>query len=332
MDWSLSILAVAIILDMLIGDPDWLWRRMPHPVVYFGHMIIFFEKWLNDPNLDPELDKGTTKLFGILNCLILVGFAATFGQLLASLFDDLSWWGMALEAVIAAIFIAQKSMSDHVNHIIEPLKRGDLEAARKSLSMIVGRKTDHLDETGVTRAAIESLAENFSDGTVAPIFWYMVLGLPGLLAYKMLNTLDSMIGHKTQRYQEFGWASAKLDDLANWIPARLSALIIAMAASLISGGTTFQRAINTALRDARKHRSPNAGWPEAAMAGALNIALAGPRLYATGLVDDLYINEPGRKALIVGDLIYAKKLFWMACAVELIVIALLAAIAYLSVF
>lgn len=326
MDWHLTLLAAAILLDMLIGDPDWLWRRTPHPVVYFGHMIIFFEKWLNDPDLDAT----TQKIFGIFNCILLVGLTAVLGLSIHIFLMGFGWWGFAIEALIIAIFIAQKSMVDHVSRVHEPLQLGDLAGARHAVSMIVGRDPNQLNAAGIARASIESLSENFSDGTLAPIFWYALLGLPGLFAYKMLNTLDSMIGHKTEKYQHFGWASAKLDDLANWIPARLSALLIAAAALIVNGLPAAQQALGTAFQDAKLHRSPNAGWPESAMAGALNIALAGPRQYASYSVDDPYMNAGGRHDIGPQEIKVALKIFWWACMVELMVIAALALVAYVA--
>lgn len=321
MEWQLLILATAIILDMLFGDPDWLWRRTPHPVVYFGHMIIFFEKWLNDPDLDGNIKK----IFGIFNCILLVGFAALLGLLIQSLLVGSGVWGFAIEAIIVAIFIAQKSMADHIKRVLDPLLLGDVQSARHAVSMIVGRDPNHLDEAGISRASVESLAENFSDGTVAPIFWYAFLGLPGILAYKMLNTLDSMIGHRTKKYKHFGWASALLDDLANWIPARLSALLIAAGAFIVRGPQAAAHAVKIAFSDASLHRSPNAGWPEGAMSGALDVALAGPRQYATYRVDDPFINSGGRQTMDAEDIKVALKIFWWACMAELLLIAIVTA-------
>ncbi len=225
-------------------------------------------------------------------------------------------------ALIASVFIAQRSLYQHVAKVRSAFAEGGLAGARGSVSMIVGRDPALLDEAGVCRAAIESCAENFSDGVVAPVFWLALLGLPGLIAYKAINTADSMIGHRTERHDSFGWAAARLDDLVNLIPARLSALLLAIAAP-IAGGS-----VNTSLRvvkrDASKHRSPNAGWPESAMAGALGLALAGPRRYAEHLVADPFLNAEATKEAVPDDIDRALDLYAAACVIEAAAYAALA--------
>jgi adenosylcobinamide-phosphate synthase len=305
----LAVLLVALILDRLVGDPDWLWRRISHPVVIFGNAIGFAEKRFNRPS-DTDLTrrrKGKIVIAGLM-----LG-AAGSGWGLARLFCDLGAAGMLLEVIVVAIFLAQKSLADHVAAVAAGLREGGLEGGRKAVSMIVGRDPEALDEAGVARASIESLAENFSDGIVAPALWYAVLGLPGLLAYKMLNTADSMIGHLNERYRDFGRASAKLDDLANWPAARLAAMLIAAAAGLIKGRAAMRRSAELALTDSGLHRSPNAGWPEAAMAGGLGLSLAGPRHYGGELVMEASVNASGSRNADAGSIVEALVIFRRAC-------------------
>lgn len=323
-EWHFVILFCAILLDMLVGDPDWLWRKYTHPIVWFGRFTGYLDKKLNLTGLS----KRWRKINGIVTITALVLSALVFGVLSVMLFSQLGFLGQLVEIVIVAIFIAQKSMSDHVERVIKPLKDGDIAGARAAVSMIVGRDTTELDESSISRATIESMSENFSDGVVAPIFWFAVLGLPGLFAYKMINTADSMLGHMTEKYQSFGWASAKLDDLVNWLPARLSTLFIIISSIFGSGTAAALRAICVVLQDAKLHRSPNAGWPEAAMAGVLNVALVGPRTYAEYKVDDAYMNATGRGKLMVGDVVLAKTVFWSACLIEAFIILTVISIYY----
>src|SRR6185437_13596178 len=196
-----------------------------------------------------------------------------------------------------------------------------LIAACEAVAMIVGRDPESLDDSGVSRAAIESCAENFSDGVVAPVFWLALLGLPGLFVYKAINTADSMIGHRTPRHRDFGWAAARLDDLFNRVPARLAGMLVALAAPVVGG--SMLTAVTIMWRDARKHRSPNAGWPESAMAGALGVALAGPRRYGESIVDDPFLNAAGRTNAVPDDIGRALKILVAACALEFAVYAAL---------
>jgi len=280
------ILLVALLLDRLVGDPDWLWRRLPHPVVWFGQLIGWGDKWLNDEKCTDEQKRQRGVM--LIICLVLGSLIVGLG--LQVIFQSLGLVGLAVEVLVVSVLLAQKSLLDHVRAVANGLGAGGLEGGRRAVAMIVGRDPKTLDETGVGRAAIESLAENFSDGVVAPALWYVLLGLPGLLAYKMINTADSMIGHLSDRYRAFGWAAAKLDDLVNWPAARLSALLI-----ILTKPTDLQENFTIVLRDASLHRSPNAGWPEAAMASVAGLALAGPRIYSGDVADEPFMNDGARK-------------------------------------
>lgn len=310
------IVVIAILFDAVIGDPDWIWRRLPHPVVWIGHAIDVLERTLNVTGW-PARDR---KIAGVGAVLWLVIGAAIVGLMIELVLPD-DWIGIIIEGFLASVLLAQRSLYQHVARVRDAFTEGGLPAARKAVSMIVGRDPDRLDEAGVARAAIESTAENFSDGIAAPIFWLSVCGLPGLIAYKAINTADSMIGHRSERYEQFGWAAARLDDLVNIVPARLSGLLFVAVAPLVGGTMAHSKTIM--FRDAPKHRSPNAGWPESAMAGALGIALAGPRQYAEGPVHDPFLNEEGRAAT-PADINRALKLFIAACALQAAIYAALA--------
>jgi len=313
---ALLLVFAALLLDAVIGDPDWLWRRAPHPVVWIGNGIGWLERRLN---LE-DWTKQTRKFAGGLTVIILVSVAFLIGALLSDLLQG-HWFGFIIEALVASTLIAQRSLYQHVARVHRAFIDGGLPAARKAVAMIVGRDPERLDESGVTRAAIESTAENFSDGIVAPVFWLALLGLPGLIVYKAINTADSMIGHRTDRYIDFGWAAARLDDLVNLVPARLSGVLVALAASVAGG--SMVTSCRTMLRDARHHRSPNAGWPESAMAGALGIALSGPRVYTEGIANEPYLNADGRMAEH-DDIRRALRVYAAACALEALIYAALA--------
>lgn len=316
---ALLLLFAALIVDALIGDPDFLWRRWPHPVVLIGRLIGLLDQALNKDRSSP----GLRKLYGIGALVVLVTFGFCLGYAVEYVARALPF-GQVFTVATAAVFLAQKSLYQHIAAVRDGLLNDGLAGGRKAVAMIVGRDPDRLDEAGVSRAAIESCAENFSDGVVAPAFWFAVLGLPGLIAYKAVNTADSMIGHKTEQYRAFGWAAARFDDLVNLPASRLSGLLIALAAPLAGGSS--RTALETIRADARKHKSPNAGWPEAAMAGALNIALAGPRSYPGYTVEDPFLNANGRKAATVQDISRALNLLIGAC-VLLALFALLSAAA-----
>ena len=313
---ALLLVLAALLLDALIGDPDWLWRRLPHPVVWIGNGIGWLERRLNRESWSGR----QRRLAGVVAVIVLMSCAIFAGGLLADLLND-NWIGFPIEALIASLLIAQRSLYQHVARVYHAFTDGGLPAARQAVAMIVGRDPERLDEAGVARAAIESTAENFSDGIVAPVFWLALLGLPGLIAYKAINTADSMIGHRSARYQDFGWAAARLDDLVNLIPARLSGILVALAAP-IAGGSIIS-SLKIMMRDAGKHRSPNAGWPESAMAGALGIAIAGPRVYAEGAVNDPYLNAEGRTAG-PDDISRALFVFVAACVLQAAIYAALA--------
>ncbi|MGY3617661.1 adenosylcobinamide-phosphate synthase CbiB [Bradyrhizobium sp. USDA 10063] len=310
------IVVLALAFDAIIGDPDLLWRRFPHPVALMGSAINLLDRALNREHWSAAQRKAA----GCLATGVLVAICAGLGLLLQA---ALGWTllGQIAQGLVASILIAQRSLYQHVNRVVSAFTGGGLAEARRAVSMIVGRDPEQLDASGVSRAAIESCAENFSDGVVAPLFWLALLGLPGLLVYKVVNTADSMIGHRSPRHESFGWAAARLDDLLNLAPARLAAALIAMVAPII-GGSTVQ-ALKVMWRDASKHRSPNAGWPEGAMAGALGLALAGPRRYGDRLVDDPFLNTGARLDAGRADIRRALKLLIAACSLEAMIYAAL---------
>lgn len=314
-DEHLLILILALLLDRIIGDPDWLWQRVPHPVVLFGRAISFFDRHFNAKEL-PGL---TRRRNGVMSIVALLFGAVIAGWAVHGLLAFFGWLGILVEAGLVAIFLAQKSLADHVGEVSKALRSEGLDGGRRAVSRIVGRDPETLDEPGVCRAAIESLAENFSDGVVAPALWYAVFGLPGLFVYKMLNTADSMIGHKSETYIDFGWAAARLDDIANWPAARLSILLIAAGALAKKGISALGNTIRVAVRDGGLHRSPNSGRPEAAMAGALDIQLAGPRVYGGQVVREPMINGSGRDIATVSDVEAGISIFYSACTMLTIV-------------
>jgi adenosylcobinamide-phosphate synthase len=305
----LLLLFAGLVIDALFGDMRAVFAYVPHPVATAGRAIAAFDRKLNRP------ERGERARFvrGILTVIILVAAAAALGWAIEVVCRR-SLAGAAVEAVLIGILVAQRSLFQHVAALATALAERGLAAGREAVRHIVGRDPASLDAHGVARAAIESLAENFSDGVVAPAFWYLVLGLPGLFAYKMVNTLDSMIGHRSPRYRSFGWAAARFDDLANLVPAPIGALLLAAASCFAPGGRPG-RALKIMLRDSRKHRSPNAGWPEAAMAGALNLALAGPRRYAGEVVEDPWIGD-GTARATPADIAQALRLYTLACLIE----------------
>jgi adenosylcobinamide-phosphate synthase len=317
--WSdtLFVVVAALAFDALIGDPDFLWRRLPHPVALIGSFIGWLDSKLNLETKSPA----QRKLAGVGVVILLLAISASSGFLIEMALRQIAF-GNLLVGLVASTLIAQRSLYQHVARVSTAFADGGLAEARRAVSMIVGRDPDQLDEAGVCRAAIESCAENFSDGVVAPVFWLALLGLPGLIAYKAINTADSMIGHLSPRYASFGWAAARLDDLVNLIPARLSGLLVAVVAP-VAGGTTAT-ALKVMWRDATKHRSPNAGWPESATAGALGLALAGPRRYGERVVDDAFLNAEARKDATPNDIGRALHLLIAACLLQAAVYAALA--------
>lgn len=315
----LWLLLLALALDAAMGDPPWLWRYIPHPVVMLGALISLLERIGNRQDRSPAFRKAA----GIAALAVLLIVAWGTGWLLETAFNrwPFGWIGTV---VVAAILLAGRSLYDHVAAIASALERDGLPAARREIAKIVGRDPEALDEPAIGRAAIESLAENYSDGVVVPAFWFALLGLPGLLAYKAINTADSMIGHRSPRYRDFGWASARLDDLVNWPAARLSGFLVAIAAPLVGG--SIGNSIRTMFAEASHHRSPNAGWPEAAMAAALGVALAGPRSYGGVKIDDGYMNKSARPEVTPNDIRRSLLLYVGACAALGILVTLSTAV------
>ena len=317
-------LLVAIVLDALLGEPDWVWRKVPHPVVWFGNAIGWFDRRFNKPN---EQSPFAGRSIGLVIILFLAGSGGAMAWILQDALISLGWAGFALLAILSSVLIAQKSLYDHVLAVQKPLAANDIESARYAVSMIVGRETDRLEQDGVARAAIESLAENFSDGIVAPIFWFVLFGFPGLVVYKIVNTADSMIGHKNERYMWFGWASARLDDLLNLAPARLTMLLLLLSPFKTSAGqqsSSTSAVWKAIIKDAPKHRSPNAGWPESATAGRLGIALSGPRYYGAELVDEPFVNDGGKVDIGATEISDALKLYRSSLIVQFLAIAAIA--------
>jgi len=311
------VLVLALCLDALLGDPPALYAIIPHPVMLIGRAIALFDRRLNRETRGPR----ARRVRGIVTLVVLGLSAIAIGVALSALAATFPL-GWILEMLIVAVMVAQRSLYDHVLRVQLALQREGVAGGRAAVSQIVGRDPDVLDGFGVARAGIESLAENFSDGIVAPVFFYAIAGLPGLLLYKTVNTLDSMIGHKSSRYLAFGWASARFDDLLNLIPARLAGLLIALGSTFVSRGRP-DRALRIMWRDAGKHRSPNAGWPEAAMAGALDLALSGPRRYGELVVDDPWLGD-GRARATPSDMRRALMVFIAACLIQLLILAALA--------
>jgi adenosylcobinamide-phosphate synthase len=310
-DENLLVLLLALLLDRIAGDPDWLWSRVPHPVVLFGKAITHFDRKFNSETLT----KAERRLNGTVSITVLLACSAVAGIALHWLLGLFGFVGILFEVLCVAVLLAQKSLADHVSDVAGALRTGGISEGRKAVSRIVGRDPETLDEPGVCRAAIESLAENFSDGVVAPALWFAVFGLPGLFLYKMLNTADSMIGHKSDRYVDFGRASALLDDVANWPAARLSILLIAAGAWLRRGTEACRGAVQVGIRDGGLHRSPNSGRPEAAMAGALDVQLAGPRVYSGIVVSEPMINGAGRETATINDVDSAISVFNASCMI-----------------
>lgn len=292
----------ALALDAAFGWPTALYRRIGHPVGLFAAIIDRCDAGLNKPNRSFAMRRALGMLTLLLLFIVAIGPAWAIQTWLLASFASWGWIGVAILAWPA---LAQRSLFDHVRAVADELDRGDLPAARGAVGAIVGRDTAALDQAGVARAAIESLAESFCDGVAAPLFWLLLLGLPGIWAYKAVNTADSVIGHREDRWRAFGWAAARTDDLANWIPARLSGPILCLAGR---GGWRIL------WRDAGEHASPNAGWPEAAMAGALELRLAGPIAYDAVMHDKAWIGD-GRRDADAGDIDRALTIYLRACLI-----------------
>lgn len=298
MDLRFLTLALALGIDKVFGEPDFIWKKIPHPIIWFGKTLEWMELAFNNADDRPFIKRRN----GLIVLLMLLALAGSAGAFLHWVLRPAGVAGVIIESCIASVFLAHKSLIDHVGAVAQALHNGGLTKGRFAVAQIVGRDTHCLDASGVCRAAIESLAENFADGVIAPAFWFVIGGLPGLFAYKMLNTADSMIGHMNARYVDFGRAAAKFDDAANYVPARLTGLIYAAASYVTVGLTMAKRSLSTMMRDAPLHRSPNSGWPEAALAGGLGIALAGPRIYKGITAHEPMINSSGVYVLAVGDI------------------------------
>ena len=309
-----AILLLALALDALAGDMRPVFRYLPHPVVAIGGLIAALDRRLNRP----QRSAGDRRLRGALCVVVVVGLAAAIGWGAHAVFVH-ARWGWAAEALVVAVLVAQRSLHDHVAAVGHALATQGLAEARREVAHIVGRDPDALDEHGVARAAIESLFENFGDGVVGPVFWYLMLGLPGLLALKAINTLDSMIGHRTPRHLDFGAAAARLDTAVMFLPARIAALCIVVAAAAVPGARPLA-ALRVAWRDARRHRSVNAGWPEGAAAGALDLALSGPRRYDGAATAEPWIGD-GRARATPADILRARGLFVVACLIHAVLAA-----------
>ncbi len=320
---NLIVPAGALVIEAAFGYPAWLFKAIRHPVVWIGVLLEWLDGTLNRGR-DPPWKRRGLGVLAIAVLLALVLLAVETAEVAV-----LAWHkrglGILVLMLLSSTLLAQRSLWTHVRAVAEALEQRGLRGGREAVSLIVGRNPETLDEAGVVRAAIESLAENFSDGVVAPAFWCVLLGLPGIAAYKAINTADSMIGHRTPRHAAFGWASARLDDLVNLPASRLAALWLAAAACLHPRARGLA-ALRIAWRDASRHRSPNAGWPEAAMAGALGLRLAGPRTYGTVRIEDAWMGS-GRAEATVLDLRRAMSLYRVACIVQIGVVLILAVIA-----
>lgn len=312
----IALTSAALLIEATVGYPDTLFRAIRHPVVWIGALIAGLDRRLNQPP--------TGRAAGCLALAVVLAAAGLPSLGLVALLHALLPAAVAfsLLAVVASSLFAQRSLAQHVGAVADALRLG-LAPGRTAVAYIVGRDPDSLDAPAVARAAIESLAENFADGVVAPAVWGTLLGLPGIALYKAANTADSMIGHRTPRHVRFGWASARFDDMVNLPAARLAALWIIAAALIRHGPGAARRAATATWRDAPRHRSPNAGWPEAAMAGALGLRLAGPRSYAGVAVPDAWMGD-GRADATPADITAALALYRLACALQIMTLAALA--------
>jgi adenosylcobinamide-phosphate synthase len=313
---------IAAAFDATVGYPQWVFARIGHPVSWIGRLIAWCERRWNAPGLSLS----RRRLQGLAALLVTVGITAGVCVAIVAVAESLLSPGLALLLVgaLASTLIAQRSLYEHVSAVATALEQDGVAAGRTAVAQIVGRDTAALDTAAVSRAAIESLAENYSDGVVAPLFWLLVGGLPGAGVYKAINTADSMIGHKSERYRAYGWAAARLDDLVNLPASRLSALFILVAAALLPR-LDASAAAHAVMRDARAHRSPNAGWPEAAMAGALGLRLAGPRVYGGVAVDDHWMGD-GRAEATPADIRRALSVIRLACVLQALTIGCIAVV------
>jgi len=316
---TVTLTLAALLIEAVVGYPDRLVRSIGHPVTWIGRLIRALERSCNSDTREP----GRRRALGLITVLLIVSIVAVVTLVIERGLLLLPF-GLIGVGVLASALIAQRSLHEHVARVADALDNTGVTGGREAVSHIVGRDVAVLDVAGIARAAIESLAENFSDGVVAPVFWMLIAGLPGAAVYKAVNTADSMIGHRTPRYQAFGWAAARLDDLLNLPASRLSAFLIIAAAS-VTPRASASGAWRAVRRDAGRHRSPNAGYPEAAMAGALGLALAGPRSYGGVRVDDALMGD-GRRAADAGDIRAALGRYRRADGLLIALIGVLAAV------
>ncbi len=314
-----------MLIELAAGYPQRLTRAIGHPAIWMGHLIAALDRLLNIEAASALARRAA----GVLALLLLLAAVGTIALLLQSALFGLPF-GILVTAILASTLLAQRSLHRHVADVALALETDGVEAGRRAVALIVGRDTAALDAAGVGRAAIESLAENFSDGVVAPVLYLAIAGLPGAALYKAINTADSMIGHRTPRYEAFGFAAARLDDLVNLPASRLAALLLVAAACLRSDASAGD-AWRAVWRDASRHRSPNAGYPEAAMAGALGLALAGPRVYGGVRVDDAMMGD-GRRDAKAADIRRALSLYRCADALLVILVAALLVVVLAAVF
>jgi adenosylcobinamide-phosphate synthase len=314
---AVTLALLALLIEVIVGYPDRLVRAIGHPVTWMGRMIAVLDRALNHETMSNAKRRaaGVAALLAIIGVPAIIGYVVERSVLLLPL-------GIVIAAIIASTLIAQRSLREHVANVAAALEHGGVAAGRAPGAHLGGPAPDPRDAAGVARAAIESLAENFSDGVVAPAFWLAATGLAGGAAYKAINTADSMIGHRTPRHEAFGWAAARLDDLVNLPASRLSTLLI-VAAAAVSPGASAAHAWRAVVRDAPRHRSPNAGYPEAAMAGALGLALAGPRVYGGVRVEDALMGD-GRRAATAADIRAALRLYQRADAMLIALVAIVA--------
>jgi adenosylcobinamide-phosphate synthase len=298
-------MAVAMAVDAALGWPDGLFARIGHPVTWLGRLIAALDaRW--NRTADPPWQQ---RAAGVITVSVVITLASGLAWAVQAAVPE-GWSRIVVLGILAWPFVALRSLHDHVAAVARPLQSGDIAAARQAVSMIVGRDPSRLDEAGIARAAIESLAENTSDGIVAPVFWGVLFGLPGIVGYKAINTVDSMIGHRTERHEYFGWAAARIDDVVNFIPARLTGLLFMLLSAHVA------EAIGCMAKDAGQHRSINAGWPEAAMAGALGVQLCGPRFYHGELADEPWLNggarDPAARDIRRGLKLYCRAMVGLA--------------------
>lgn len=314
---------LALLFELMVGYPAALARSIGHPVTWMGQLIAWLDRRLNRDNASPEARRRAGAV-ALLVLLVVIGAVAFIAEQTLLLLP----FGLLFAAVAASTMLAQRSLVVHVGQVADALDDGGIDAGHEAVAHIVGRDTAELDQAGVARAAIESLAENFSDGVVAPTFWMVIAGLPGAALYKAINTADSMIGHRTERYQDFGRTAAQLDDIVNLPASRLTALLI-VAAAYLTKGASASAAWQAMWRDGSKHASPNAGYPEAAMAGALGLSLAGPRVYHGAITDAAWMGD-GRREATPEDIRSALDLYSRADGLLIAIVFVLAALIALT--